>query len=66
MAEQEQQLARMLGTVTGALVASQLAAAVLANRKDPTAEDAVQAYNEILAELRKATAATREGAGAAS
>ena len=65
MAANEQQFARMLGTMTGALVASHLAAAVLANKKDATAEDAVQAYNEVLAELRKATAANKEeGQGA--
>lgn len=62
MAGNEQQFARILGTMTGALVASQLASAVLTNKKNASAEDAVKVYNEVLAELRKATAANKEEA----
>ena len=62
MANGDERFARVLGTMTGALVASQLASAVLANKKNATAEDAVNTYNEVLAELRKATAASKENA----
>lgn len=62
MAANEQQFARILGTMTGALVASQLASAVVSQKKTASAEDAVKVYNEVLAELRKATAANKEAA----
>lgn len=55
MANGDERFARLLGTATGALVASQLASAVLGKRKSPDAEEAVQVYQEILAQLRKAT-----------
>ena len=66
MANGDDRIARLMGTATGALVASQLAAAILAKQKSPTAEDAVKAYNDILEELRKSTAANREAAKAES
>lgn len=62
MAGNDQQFARILGTMTGALVASQLASAVLSSKKNPSAEDAVQVYNDVLAELRKVTASNKEEA----
>jgi hypothetical protein len=62
LAENDQQFSRILGTMTGALVASQLASAVVSQQKNATAEDAVKVYNEVLAELRKSSAASREAA----
>ena len=66
MANGDDRMARLMGTMTGALVASQLASAVIAKQKSPSAEDAVKAYNDVLAELRKLSATNKEGAEAAS
>ena len=53
-----------MGTATGALVAAQLASAVLGKRKSPDAEEAVQVYQEILAQLRKASVVGKQEEGA--
>lgn len=66
MANGDERFARLLGTATGALVAAELASAVLGKRKSPDAEEAVQVYQEILAQLRKASAEAKpeeSGAG---
>lgn len=60
MANGDERFARLLGTATGALVAAQLASAVLGKRKAPDAEEAVQVYQEILAQLRKASAVGKQ------
>ena len=59
MSNGDERFARLLGTATGALVAAQLASAVLGKRKSPDAEEAVTVYQEILAQLRKATAGAK-------
>ncbi len=52
MAE-EQATVKLLGNIAMALVASNLAAAVVGKQRSPSASDAVKVYHEVIEELRQ-------------
>ena len=45
--------AKLLGNIAMAIVASNLASAVVAKQKTPSASDAVKVYHEVIDELRQ-------------
>ncbi len=49
----EQAIAKLLGNIAMALVASNLAAAVVGKQRSPNASEAVKVYHEVIEELRQ-------------
>ncbi len=49
----EQTTVKLLGNIAMALVASNLAAAVVGKQRGPNASDAVKVYHEVIEELRQ-------------